>query len=59
VHALIRLRRQQQGESAVIVKRVYRIMKARGLLLECGTAFTRKILFKNQSAEWAPRSNES
>jgi putative transposase len=34
VHALIRRRRQQQGGAAVNVKRVYRIMKAHGLLLE-------------------------
>jgi putative transposase len=34
VHALIRRRRQQQGRAAVNVKRVYRIMKTRGLLLE-------------------------
>jgi putative transposase len=34
VHALIRRRRQQQGGAAVNVKRVYRIMKTHGLLLE-------------------------
>src|SRR5215472_4832670 len=34
VHALIRRRRQQQGGGAVNVKRVYRIMKVHGLLLE-------------------------
>jgi transposase-like protein len=51
VHALIWLLRQQQGGSAVNVKRVYRIMKAHGLLLQCGATFVRKILFKNQSAE--------
>jgi len=34
VHALIRRRRRQQGGAAVNVKRVYRIMKAHGLLLE-------------------------
>jgi putative transposase len=34
VHALIRRRRQQLGVAAVNVKRVYRIMKAHGLLLE-------------------------
>jgi putative transposase len=34
VHALIRRRRQQQGGTAVNVKRVYRIMKAHRLLLE-------------------------
>ena len=36
VHALIR-RRQQQGGGAINVKRVYRIMKVHGLLLECHT----------------------
>jgi putative transposase len=34
VHALIRRRRQRQGGGAVNVKRVYRIMKVHGLLLE-------------------------
>jgi len=34
VHALIRRGRQQQGRAAVNVKRVYRIIKAHGLLLE-------------------------
>jgi len=34
VHALIRRRRQQQGGGVVNVKRVYRIMKVHGLLLE-------------------------
>jgi putative transposase len=34
VHALIRRRRQQQGGGAINVKRVYRIMKVHGLLLE-------------------------
>ena len=34
VHALIRRRRRKQGDAAVNVKRIYRIMKAHGLLLE-------------------------
>ena len=34
VHALLRRRRQQTGEPAVNVKRVYRAMKAHGLLLQ-------------------------
>ena len=34
VHALIRRWRQEQGGAAVNVKRVYRVMKAHGLLLE-------------------------
>jgi putative transposase len=34
VHALIRRRCREQGDAAVNVKRVYRIMKAHGLLLE-------------------------
>jgi putative transposase len=34
VHALIRRRRQEQGGAAVNVKRVYRVMKVHGLLLE-------------------------
>jgi hypothetical protein len=34
VHALIRRSRQQQGGAAVNVKRIYRIKKAHGLLLE-------------------------
>ena len=34
VHALIRRRRRDQGGAAVNVKRVYRIMKTHGLLLE-------------------------
>jgi putative transposase len=34
VHALIRRRRQEQGGASVNVKRVYRVMKAHGLLLE-------------------------
>jgi putative transposase len=34
VHALIRRRRAQQAVTAVNVKRVYRVMKAHGLLLE-------------------------
>jgi len=33
VHALLRRRREQTGEPAVNVKRVYRVMKAHGLLL--------------------------
>jgi len=33
VHALIRRRRREEGGAAVNVKRVYRMMKARGLLL--------------------------
>jgi putative transposase len=34
VHALIRRRRREQGEAAVNVKRIYRVMKAHGLLLD-------------------------
>jgi putative transposase len=34
VHALIRRGRRQEGAAAVNVKRVYRVMKAHGLLLE-------------------------
>jgi putative transposase len=34
VHALIRRRRREQGAAAFNVKRIYRIMKAHGLLLE-------------------------
>jgi putative transposase len=34
VHAVIRRRRREQGGAAVNVKRVYRVMKAHGLLLE-------------------------
>jgi putative transposase len=34
VHALLRRRREQTGEPAVNVKRVYRVMKAHGLLLQ-------------------------
>jgi putative transposase len=34
VHALIRRRRREQGDAAVNVKRIHRIMKAHGLLLE-------------------------
>jgi putative transposase len=34
VHAVIRRRREQEGGAAVNVKRVYRVMKAHGLLLE-------------------------
>jgi putative transposase len=34
VHALLRRRREQNGEAAVNVKRVYRVMRAHGLLLE-------------------------
>jgi putative transposase len=34
VHALIQRRRREQGDAAVNVKRIYRIMKAQGLLLE-------------------------
>jgi putative transposase len=38
VHALIRRSRREEGGTAVNVKRVYRIMKAHGLLLERHTA---------------------
>ena len=38
VHALIRRARRERGGAAVNVKRVYRIMKAHGLLLERHTA---------------------
>jgi putative transposase len=34
IHALVRRRRAQEGRPAVNVKRVYRVMKVRGLLLE-------------------------
>jgi putative transposase len=34
VHALLRRRREENGEAAVNVKRVYRVMRAHGLLLE-------------------------
>ena len=34
MHALIRRRRREEGGAAVSVKRVYRIMKMHGLLLE-------------------------
>jgi putative transposase len=34
IHALIRRQRREQGGAVVNVKRVYRVMKARGLLLE-------------------------
>jgi len=34
VHALMRRRRREEGSAAVSVKRVYRVMKAHGLLLE-------------------------
>src|SRR5262249_30280784 len=34
VHALIRRHRRERGEATVNVKRVYRVMKAHGLLLE-------------------------
>src|SRR5689334_4108764 len=34
VHALLRRRREQTGTSMVNVKRVYRVMKVHGLLLE-------------------------
>ena len=34
IHALIRRQRREQGGAAVNVKRVYRVMKAHGLLLE-------------------------
>lgn len=34
IHALLRRRREQTGEPAVNVKRVYRVMKAHGLLLQ-------------------------
>jgi putative transposase len=34
IHALLRRQRREQGGAAVNVKRVYRVMKAHGLLLE-------------------------
>ena len=34
IHALLRRRRAEQGAAPVNVKRVYRVMKAHGLLLE-------------------------
>ncbi len=34
IHALIRRQRREQGAAAINVKRVYRVMKANGLLLE-------------------------
>ena len=34
IHALLRRRRERTGEPAVNVKRVYRVMKAHGLLLQ-------------------------
>jgi putative transposase len=38
IHALLRRQRREQGGAAVNVKRVYRVMKAHGLLLERHTA---------------------
>jgi putative transposase len=37
IHAVIRRRRARDGDAAVNVKRVYRVMKAHGLLLACHT----------------------
>jgi putative transposase len=44
VHALLRRRREQAGEPAVNAKRVYRVMKVHGLLLErhTGTGIERR-----------------
>ena len=38
IHALLRRQRREQGGAAVNVKRVYRVMKAHGLVLERHTA---------------------
>ncbi len=54
VHAVLRRRREQTGQRAVNVKRVYRVMMAHGLLLN-GMAEAFVKIFKRDYARVRPR----